>query len=457
MTTVSPKGRRKYILAVMILVIAIGGAIFISKNPPEQRRGPPSKAPQMNVEVTVVRPQQYQIELNSFGTVRPRTQSALVAQVSGQIRSISDNFREGGFFEAGEVLVQLDDRDYKADLDIARATLSEAKQVLLEEQARADIASEDWNRYKSLPEEQRLNNSNTPNALLLRGPQVEAAKARVLSAQAQLSKAELAVERSSIVAPYDGRILNKSVDVGQVVGVNTTLANIFAVDFVEIRLPLNNSDLALIDLPEEFRSSQSAISTGDQADVSFASELNPEKVWQGRVVRTESAIDATSQQLYVVAQIDDPYGLVENSTKTSLKIGQYVTARIKGKLLNNAVVIPNSAIYQGSYVYVVEEGILKRREINTRWQNEQDTVITSGLGFGDQLVTTALGQVSSGTPVSIGNSARNSRPSPQLADLDPERRKQLQKRAEEQGIPVEQLMAERRKRRNQTDTAENRS
>jgi multidrug efflux pump subunit AcrA (membrane-fusion protein) len=220
---------------------------------------------------------------------------------------------------------------------------------------------------------------------------------------------------------------------------------------------LNNSDLALIDLPEEFRSSQSAISTGDQADVSFASELNPEKVWQGRVVRTESAIDATSQQLYVVAQIDDPYGLVENSTKTSLKIGQYVTARIKGKLLNNAVVIPNSAIYQGSYVYVVEEGILKRREINTRWQNEQDTVITSGLGFGDQLVTTALGQVSSGTPVSIGNSARNSRPSPQLADLDPERRKQLQKRAEEQGIPVEQLMAERRKRRNQTDTAENRS
>ncbi len=452
MTTTGSQRVRKYLLAVTILVVALAGAIFISKNPPEQRRGAPSKAPQMNVEVMTIQPQQYQVELNSFGTVRPRTQSALVAQVSGQIKSISDNFRDGGFFEAGEILVQLDDRDYRADLDIARATLSEAKQLLLEEQARADIASEDWNRYKSLPEEQRLNNANTPNALLLRGPQVEAAKARVLSAQAQLSKAELAVERSAIIAPYAGRILNKSVDIGQVVGTNTTLASIFAVDFVEIRLPLNNSDLALIDLPEEFRSSLPDTSIINQAEVSFSSELNLEQVWRGRIVRTESAIDAASQQLYVVAQIDDPYGLNQAKSSASVKIGQYVTAKIKGKLLNNAIVIPNSAIYQGSYVYIVEEGVLKRRDVTTRWQNETDAVITDGLALGDKLVTTALGQISSGTPVSVGNNRQNFRQSPQVADLDPERRKRLQERAKAQGVSVEQLMAERRKKRNQSSS-----
>lgn len=443
MTTKSANSNRKYILAIAIIVAAISGAIFISKNPPEQRRGPPSKVPQMSVEVMTIQPQQYQIELNSFGTVSPRTQSALVAQVSGQIKSISDNFRDGGFFEAGEVLVQLDDRDYKADLDIARATLSEAKQLLLEEQARADIASEDWNRYKTLPEEQRLNKANTPNVLLLRGPQVEAAKARVLSAQAQLDKAALALERSTIVAPYDGRILNKSVDVGQVVGANTALANIFAVDFVEIRLPLNNSDLALIDLPEEFRSSSPNTIAGNQAEVSFSSELNSGQTWRGRVVRTESAIDTASQQLYVVAQIDDPYGLSQ-SKAASVKIGQYVTAKIKGKLLNNAVVIPNSAIYQGSYVYIVEEGILKRREVNTRWQNESDAVIDDGLAFGDKLVTTALGQISSGTPVSVGNQGTGLRSG--VVNTDPERQRQIQERAKEKGASAKQLMAERRKK-----------
>ena len=443
-TIKNSRGTPKYIVASIIFILAIIAAKLIINNPPEQRRGAPSKAPQMSVEVVKVQPEQYQIELNSFGTVRPRTQSALVAQVSGQIKFISDNFRDGGFFEAGDLLVQLDDRDYKADLDIARATLSEAKQLLLEEQARADIASEDWNRYKSLPEEQRLSSTNTPNKLLLRGPQIEAAKARVLSAQAQLSKAELAVERSAIIAPYAGRILNKSVDVGQVVGANTTLASIFAVDFVEIRLPLNNSDLALIDLPEEFRSSSPSASLINQAEVFFSSELTPEQVWHGRIVRTESAIDSTSQQLYVVAQIDDPYGLDENERSASVKIGQYVTARIKGKLLNNAMVIPNSAIYQGSYVYVVDEGILKRREINTRWQNESDAVVSDGLKFGEQLVTTALGQISSGTPVTISNKDNQN---PQLADLDPERRRRLQERADAQGVSVEQLMAERRKNR----------
>ena len=457
MTTASSNSARKYLLAAMIFIIAIGGAAFIMKNPPEQRRGPPSKAPQMNVEVMTIKSLQYQVELNSFGTVRPRTQSALVAQVSGQIRSISENFRDGGFFEAGEVLVQLDDRDYRADLDIARASLSEAKQILLEEQARADIASEDWNRYKSLPEEQRLNSNNTPTALLLRGPQVEAAKARVLSAQAQLSKAELAVERSQIVAPYAGRVLNKSVDVGQVVGINNTLANIFAVDFVEIRLPLNNSDLALIDLPEEFRSSQAGLTIGEQADVSFSSELNAEKTWNGHVVRTESAIDANSQQLYVVAQIDDPYGLAQSGLSTSLKIGQYVTAKIKGRLLNNAIVIPNSAIYQGAYVYVVEEGILKRNDITIHWQNESDAIITAGLEVGDQLVTTALGQISSGTPVSVSNGSQRSTQGRQFADLDPQHKKRLQQRAKEQGVTVEQLMAERRQKRQPANSSEDRS
>jgi hypothetical protein len=108
------------------------------------------------------------------------------------------------------------------------------------------------------------------------------------------------------------------------------------------------------------------------------------------------------------------------------------------------MVIPNSAIYQGSYVYVVDEGILKRREINTRWQNESDAVVSDGLKFGEQLVTTALGQISSGTPVTISNKDNQN---PQLADLDPERRRRLQERADAQGVSVEQLMAERRKNR----------
>jgi hypothetical protein len=71
-----------------------------------------------------------------------------------------------------------------------------------------------------------------------------------------------------------------------------------------------------------------------------------------------------------------------------------------GHTLQDVLVIPNSAIYQGSYVYVVENDVLQRRNIEITWQNDQDAIIKTGLGDGDILVTTALGQVTSGVRVS---------------------------------------------------------
>ena len=109
--------------------------------------------------------------------------------------------------------------------------------TLSEEQARVAQAEQDW---------QRLGNSKQAPDLVLRKPQLMAAQATVYSAEAGFSKAaELALERSNIIAPYTGRVLSKSVDVGQVVSVGTELAEIYAVDYVEIRLPLKNKDSTL--------------------------------------------------------------------------------------------------------------------------------------------------------------------------------------------------------------------
>jgi RND family efflux transporter MFP subunit len=379
---------KKRLIPVAILVAAGVAASLILNNPPQAGRRGPSKAPQMTVQTQSVAPQLYQVQLDSFGTVRPRTESVLVAQASGQITFLSDNFRDGGFFERGEVLIELDNRDHLADVKIAKANLLDAKQQLAEEQARAEQALIDW---------QRLGKQGLPNDLVLRKPQLEAAKAKQLSAEAQLAKAELALERTKIVAPYAGRVLEKHVDLGQVVSSNSQLADIYAVDYVEIRLPIKNNDLALIDLPEEFRGQQDKQKVGTK--VTFQSAIN-QAGWQGQLVRTEGAINEQSQQLYVVAQIADPYDLA-NQGQTPVKIGQYVSAKINGKLLTDALLIPTQAIYQGSYVYIVEEGVLLRKEIELLWKNANEAVVKSGLNPGDMLVTTALGQVSSGTPVAI--------------------------------------------------------
>jgi RND family efflux transporter MFP subunit len=377
----------------LIPIAIFGGlvllAVIIRMNPPEAPQRPAFSGPMMTVETRVVAEIDYPIMLESYGTVRPRTRSMLVAQVGGQIVSVNENVRNGGFFEKGDVLANIDARDYEADVRIADASLMDARQTLAEADARTNQAREDW---------ARLGNTGEAPDLVLRIPQLEAAKAKIISAESTLEKAGLDLERTHIVAPYAGRVLKKLVDVGQVVSPNTQLAEIYATDYVEIRLPLRNRDLAFIDLPESYRFADVSRSTGGQ--VVIHSDLGGEESWDAALVRTEGAIDETARQLHVIAQIDDPFGR-NHEYHAPLKIGQYVTARLQGKTVLRALVIPNNTIYQGTYVYIVEDEILRRRDIEIEWQNDAEAIIGAGLSPGDLLVTTPLGQVSSGIKVSV--------------------------------------------------------
>jgi RND family efflux transporter MFP subunit len=383
---------KKIMIPVALLIATVFISQMIIKNPPKSNRGKGDDSAQLTVKTQDLSPQNFQVMLNSFGTVQPRTKSVLVAQVSGEINDVSREFRAGGFFEKGDLLLQLDDRDHRAEVKINQSSLLLAQQTLLEEQARAKQAIIDW---------QRLGNGAEPTALVLRQPQLAAVQAQVLSAQAKLEKAQLLLERTKIIAPYAGRILKKHVGLGRVVVNNTQLADIYSIDSVEIRLPINNKDLSFMILPEEYPHSEKE---GLGSLVTFTSNLIGQQRWQGQIIRTEGAIDENSQQLYIVAQIDNPYD--ESNTEVApIKIGQYVNASIIGKTLEQALVIPNSAIYQGSYVYIVEQSkdktLLKRKDITILWQNTNDAVIEAGLNFGDKLVLTSLGQVSSGTSVMV--------------------------------------------------------
>ncbi len=391
---------RKYlplgIAGVLALIALI--AVLINLNPPSAPQRGSFSGPRLLVDTMAVNRRDYQIVLQSYGTVQPRTRSTLVAQVGGQIMSINPNVRDGGFFEKGDVLGSIDSRDYEADVRISEATLMDARQVLAEAEARTVQAREDW---------ARLGDSAEPTDLVLRLPQLEAAKARIVSAESSLQKARLELERTQIVAPFAGRVLQKLVDIGQVVSSNTPLAEIYATDYVEIRLPLKNHELGFIDLPERYRNAQ-AQEPQDTGRVKIISDLFTREIWDADLVRTEGAIDELARQLHVIAQIKDPFASA-NEGRAALKIGQYVTAELAGKVLNDIYVIPNAAIYQGSYVYIVADGVLLRRDIEITWQNDTDSVIGSGLEHGDQLVTTPLGQVTSGVRVSVSGKANRSR------------------------------------------------
>ena len=225
--------RLRRLLPLLVLAALLALAALALLNPPSAQRSEPDLVPQLTVETVQVRPRDYQVVADSFGTVQPRTQSRLVSQVGGEVVWVSPQFRDGGVFAAGDTLLRIDDRDYAADVQIARAQLFAAQQALAEEQALSQQALADW---------QRLGAGEEADELVLRKPQLRAAQARVASAQAELRKAELSLERTAVVAPFAGRILSTAVDLGEVIGSSSQLAQIYASDYVEIRLPLANAD-----------------------------------------------------------------------------------------------------------------------------------------------------------------------------------------------------------------------
>ncbi len=386
--TKSKPGYLNYLpLYLLVFFVFIALLLVYLKPSAHQHARPP--APPISVKTLRVEPKAYQVMVDSFGRVEPRTQGHLIAQVSGQVTEVSPNFSDGGFFAKGEVLVKIDPRDYEVQVDIAAADLADAKVNYAEQQLLAEQAVND---RKTIP-----NRSKIYNDFALYIPQLAAAKSKVDAAEAKLKQAKLDVERTQIRAPYSGRILTKSVDIGEVISANTDLASIYAIDCVEVRLPVKNSELPLMDIPEYAHGTDTAGDALPKARIINALGDTPQS-WPALLVRTAGAIDEQSQQLSVTAQINQPYG-EQNRDRRPLKIGQYVTAQLEGKTIKDAMVIPNAAIYQGSYVYLYQDGVLERREIDIAWQNSQEALLQQGVKPGEELVLTPLGRVSSGTAV----------------------------------------------------------
>lgn len=377
---------KKHLISLIILIIAVSSVFYImTSKPSANKRGarPPAS---MTVETLTIKTKPYQVTLESFGRISAKVQGQLNAQVGGKITSVNDNFNTGSFFKRGDVLATIDARDYNIRVEAAQAEVAQAQVAFNEEQALSAQAIKDRRDIGTI---------NEASDFALRKPQMAAAKAKLQAATANLKQAQLDVERTQIIAPYDGRILNKHVDVGQVVSSNTNIADIYATARVEVKLPIKNSHLALIDLPNN----QQLASQNQRNKVSIINSIGGEpQIWTVDKQRTSAGIDNNTQQINIIGEIPLPFA---TEHKRSLNLNQFVTAKIEGRTLDNAIVIPNSAIYQGSYVYLYVDGAVQRQDVSIAFQNKTDALISTGIDAGMALITTPLGQITSGTKVKL--------------------------------------------------------
>jgi len=387
----------------ILLLLGYGGYRYILAGKPEARTfSPPASV--VSVEAAAVGLTNYPVKINSNGTVAATTSSTLVAQVSGEITKVSASFASGGEFKQGEVLLEIDARNYASAVSNSSANYSQAQANLAQEKAEAAQALKEW---------QRLGFDEQPSDLVLRKPQLAAAEAAVKSAKAAYEKAQLDFSRTKVRAPFNGSIVTTSAARGQFVSVGTPLGDIFSDEGLEVPLPLNQAQYSQLILENKPPVLLSAIFGG------------VEHQWQANIVRSDNVFDSSTRQLNVIAKISNPL----SDKNTRLKIGQYVSAIIDGRIVEQALVVPNQSIREGRYVYLYDEGILRRSNINITWQDNTNAIV-EGISPSDLVVSTSLGGAVTGASARLigddANRTASTNNGGNFRDLSPEQQKKMQ-------------------------------
>lgn len=370
--------RVPWILHSLVSLGILGVAVFILfglfANKPTANRWGDRPAPRVAVEIAPLEATSFDVWVDSYGTAESKTSTALVAEINGRVMEVSENIRAGGSFKAGDVLVKIDDSNYRIEVDVATSAAADAELKYLQEVAQAEFAAQEWNERPQ---------SEAARKLALREPQVAAAKAALQAAQARVARAKLDLERTQIKAPFDGKVLSQQIDVGQFVTPSQGIAQIYGTESVEVRLPIKINDLEHLVLPEKGVDSRPIVVL--ESDIGSRTYQ-----WQAEIVRTEGAFDPATRMLFVVAEIIDPF--VSTEQRPAVRVGQFMRAKVQGKTYDEVYVIPRRAVTQDFAVAVAQEGILQKRQVNPIWTDSDSVIVSAGTAdiLGQDVVRSAV-------------------------------------------------------------------
>ena len=416
--------RRPWLLPAAILLGALAAAVVMVRLRPEPPlREPPSLLPFVSTAPAEAR--QGSIPVFGAGTVRPRAEIDVAAEVGGRVAWVAPAFQSGGRVGAGEALFRIDDADYRNRVQQARANVAAQRVALLQAEEEARIARAEYESFRR--RSAGGSSSGQPNPLALREPQLEAARAALARDSASLADAELALARTEVVAPFSGVVREETVAVGQFVGPGQSVGRLFADDAVEVAVPLADGDAALIaglwalGAGDGNRRVAAAVSAR-YGDMTYA--------WSGYVDRAEAALDEQTRTIDVVVRVPRPMaggapvgggvaggGVAggapaggdpaapsrESGAAPPLLVGQFVEVRIDGAAPERYFAIPRAALRTGNEVWALRDGN-RVAIVPVRVLQRADEVayVAGGLEDGQPVVVSGIRIATEGMAVRTG-------------------------------------------------------
>lgn len=402
----------RVLISIVIVLVALGGGgglayLLIEYGPETPRRDVAN--PPLVVRGTKLVARTVQEELIGYGTARADRMARVSAQVGGRVERLADALAEGQRVTAGVVLVELDARDYEQQLERAQnqVTAIEAELANLavtERKLRSlvDIAGEElevarreYERVLDLAERDMTGQRELDAALVLvqqrrrvltdlreqlaalpnQRAQLEATRAQL---RAEVTLAELNLERTEIRAPFDGVIESVAVEAGEVVAAGTPLFAIL--------------DPRLIEVPIELPiSAYNRVREG--TPVTLRLETDRSQTWRGEVARISPSGSAALRSFPLYVMIDN------REQDEPLVPGQFVRAAVAGKTYRNALTVPRGSL-KDETVFVFEDGIAQQRAVDVRRRLREDAVI-AGVEPGRIVITSNLDTLYDGMTIEL--------------------------------------------------------
>ena len=377
--------KRKTILLSLLILLA-GGAVtaVIFLTEPKAMRGGATKETAMLVDTITVKRDTFRPTISAMGTVKPSQDIILRPRVSGEIIERTEAFTPGGYVKKGEKLLQIDPADYKNTLQQRQSNLQQAIADLNVEMGRQNVAQKD---YQLLNE--TLSEKN--KALILRKPQLNAARSGVEAARAAVEQAKLDLQRTTIKAPFDAHILSRNVNIGSQVSRGDNLGHLVGIDtyWVEATVPL--SRLRRLTFPDGGKEK------GSPVRVHNRTAWEEGEYRQGYLYKLIGSLEDQTRMARVLVNVPDPLGRLNGTNELpALMIGSFVEAQIQAGQISGVIRLNRDYIRKNETVWTMEDKKLRIKDVNIIFRDARYAYISEGLEENAKVVTTNLTTVADG-------------------------------------------------------------
>jgi membrane fusion protein (multidrug efflux system) len=337
--------------AMLISVVTISCSSSAAKDPTKSAELTAAKLP---VDVKVVKAESVDEQELIAGSLVPNREVLVMSEVTKKISSIL--FRDGSYVTRGQVLYKLDNADIRARMNQLTADLSLAK---INERRMHELLKTETVRQE----------------------EYDVAYTKLKTLQASQNVFQVELSKTSIRAPFSGKIGISKMQVGALVSPGIELVNIQEQGSVKVQFSISEKYLPVI-------------RTG--AKIQFSTELN-EALNSATVIATEPGVDVESRNITVQAIAINPGGVLKPGMSVKVHFNTTTSA-------NTAFLVPTEALIpngKGYSVYLVKQGTAKMTPVGIGNRNEAEAAITSGLSTGDTVMVSNILRAMDGTPVQV--------------------------------------------------------